>query len=107
MTPTESVWQEFVQEYKADLEKLFSSRVWKRSLLPWLRANREIKLRTMLASKDHSETDVMKGMILAFEFVMNLPGAVSATEKEVKEQPQQQDSTDYNDGISWPEDEIN
>jgi len=66
MTPVESVWQEFIADYKGDLDKLFASRTWKKAIYPWLKANREIKIRTILASKDHVElttTTAFRGTI--------------------------------------------
>jgi hypothetical protein len=107
MTPVESVWQEFIADYKGDLDKLFGSSTWKKAIYPWLRANREIKIRTILSSKDHVEIDMARGFVLALEGIMNLPGAVTVTKKEPEQVPQQQDSTDYNDGISWDDTEIN
>lgn len=107
MTPVESVWQEFIASYKGDLDKLFASRVWKKAIHPWLRANREIKIRTILASKDHVEIDMSRGFVLALEAIMNLPGAVAAKRDEPQVAPQQQDSTDYHDSISWDDEQIN
>ena len=92
--------------YEGNLEKLFSSVVWKKSLLPWLKAHREVRVRTVLQTRDHTETDINKGMAIAFEMLMNLSEAIAAYKKQKpEEKPKQENATDYIDGLSWDEDD--
>ena len=96
--PTISVWKEFIEENRPSLEKLFGQNVWKKALLPWLKATREIKIRTILTSKDHVEIDMARGFALAIEQIMNLPKGVSATKQvETQKKAEQTPITDYMD----------
>jgi hypothetical protein len=100
----QSIWQKHISENIPPLDKLFASAGWKRAFLPWLKAQREVKLRTVLESKDTNERDVARGMVLAFEQIAAFPGALDAF-KEQSKQPQQQaepnESTDYIDSIQF------
>lgn len=99
----QTLWDEFITPYKGNLEKLFASNVWKKSLQPWLKAHREVRIRTVLQTRDHTETDINKGMTLALEMLMNLPEALAAYKPA--EKPVQQPATDYSDGLAWDEDD--
>ena len=100
----QNLWDQFIADYDGNYEKLFAGKLWKQSLLPWMKAIREVKLRTVLQSKDHMEIDMARGFVLAIEQIMNLPGAIDASKKKtVKVEVEQSDATDYYDGISWDE----
>jgi hypothetical protein len=100
----QSVWQKYVQENIPNLDKLFASTGWKRAFLPWLKAQREVKLRTVLEAKDANERDVARGMVLAFEQIAAFPEALLAFKEQLKtpqQQAEQQTSTDYIDSIQF------
>ena len=85
MSLQENIWRETIAENIPSLEQLFSSRAFKKVLVPFLRAQREVKLRTVLQSKDHMEMDVARGMALGFEQILNLPSALQAYKKNLAE----------------------
>lgn len=100
-SPTVNVWKQFIEENRPSLEKLFAQNVWKKVLLPWLKATREIKIRTILTSKDHVEIDMARGFALAIEQIMNLPQGIAATKQaEKQDAPEQTPATDYMDQFS-------
>ena len=100
--PTLNVWKQFIEENRPSLEKLFAQNVWKNVFLPWLKATREIKIRTILTSKDHVEIDMARGFALAIEQIMNLPQGLEATKQgEKQERAEQQPETDYMDGLAF------
>lgn len=101
----QSLWEQFIVPYEGNLEKLFASVVWKKALLPWLKAHRESRVRTVLQSKDHVITDINKGMTISIEMLMNLPEALAAYKQQKPEKVEQQPTTDYSDGLSWDEDD--
>lgn len=106
----QNIWDETIEGWEPNYEKLFASKVWKQSLLPWLKAQREVKLRTILGSKDHIEIDVCRGMVLAFEQFMNLPKAIEAHKKksgETEAQSVPQAATHYEAGLAWDDEEEN
>jgi hypothetical protein len=100
--PTISVWKQYIEENRPSFEKLFAQNVWKKAFLPWLKATREIKIRTILTSKDHVEIDMARGFALAIEQIMNLPQGIAATKQaEKQDTPEQTDTTDYMDGLAF------
>lgn len=104
MSVQQSIWQKYISENIPTLDKLFASQGWKRAFLPWLKAQREVKLRTVLESKDANERDVARGMVLAFEQIAAFPEALLAFKEQAKQpqQPQEpQGSTDYIDSIQF------
>lgn len=106
-SPQSNVWKQYIEPFRPNFEKLFGQLLWKKAFLPWLKAVREIQIRTILNSKDHSETDKAKGFVLAIEMIMNLPGAMEAMKAMgQQEQPQQQAITDYAEGLAFDDDEM-
>lgn len=70
---TKTLFSEFVDERLEQYDRLFSGNLWKKSLLPFLKSSRELAIIRLLASRDHTETDMQKGFILALDNVINLP----------------------------------
>jgi hypothetical protein len=106
MIDRQSLWDEFIVSHKSNLEKLFASNVWKKSLLPWMKAHRANRAETIIHSKDHISDDINKGMAIALEMLINLPEAIAAYEKQKpQENPEPQPATDYSEGLAWDEDD--
>lgn len=105
MTFQENIWQKYVLDNEQTWERFFASTLWKKLFLPWLKAQREIKIRTVLDSKDADTRDVARGMVLALEMISNLPAAMAASKKmktEAKQEPPQE-TTFYGDSIHFEE----
>jgi hypothetical protein len=105
MNPQENLWQKYVVENTTMWERFFASTLWKRVFLPWLKAQREVQIRTILQHKDAGTRDVARGMALAFEQIINLPAALAASQKmeaKTSKEPEA-DATFYNDSIEFEE----
>jgi hypothetical protein len=72
----QSVWNEFIVERIDQVEKILTSAAWKKAILPWLQAHREMKIRAVLQSDNHSQIDRDRGFVLAFEQLINLGKAI-------------------------------
>lgn len=69
----ENLTAQFLDEHLKQYDRFFSSMLWKKSLLPWLKAQREIANRALIQGKDHIEMDVQRGRVLMAEAIINLP----------------------------------
>lgn len=103
----DTVWREYIVENRVLLEKLFASNGWKKALLPWMKAQKDLKTQTLITSKDHVQSDILKGMILAFEQIISLPEGLSSFSNmpKAEERPIQQDATFASEGVYFEEDE--
>jgi len=104
----ENIWQENVTSYEVAYEKLFAKPIWSKSLLPLLKAWREVQIRTILQDKDPQNREVARGIALGLEMIMNLPAAIEARKKmgEGKSEPvTRQTTTGYEEGLDWPDEE--
>ena len=101
MSIQQNIWDEFIAQNSVILERLFASSGWKKAFLPWLKAQREVNIRTVLQAKNHIDIDVTRGMALAFEQIMNLPQALDASKKAPPEVPQS--TTFYDESIAFEE----
>jgi hypothetical protein len=110
MSGQQSLWDEFIMSYEGNFDKLFASVVWKKALLPWLRAHRANRMETIVHSKDHINDDINKGMVIAYEMLINLPELIPAYKKKKAEEadsekPAQGSITYYSEGLDWDEDD--
>lgn len=92
---TKGIWQQYVEDFRPNLEKLFASSGWKKALLPFLKAHRERQVRIALNPGD---TDFAKGFCVALEMIMNLPQGMSSAKAEPAIQ---QESTHYSDSVAF------
>ena len=105
MSIQDNIWAKFISGFEPNLQKMFASRAWKQAFLPFLEAQREVCLRSVIDSKDHMEIDRKRGMVLAFEMMMNFPAAVGVYEKQKAETKAPEEQTTLADDAVYFEEE--
>jgi hypothetical protein len=100
------LFQTHVMERASQYQRLFGQQVWKQGLQAWLAALAKLTTADVVYGHNTEEQrNIKRGMVMAFEQIINLPAAiqssldnqkkVEAEQEDSGHQPARGDATDY------------